>query len=90
MKPNFKDIDIFAGFHPQNGKEWQKDNITADWNTPEHINVQPVYTQEDLEGMEHLDFAAGIPRIPRPVQHDVPVPSVDYPPIRRFLHCRGK
>ena len=35
--------------------EWQKENgITADWKTPEHINVKPVYTKEDLEGMEHF------------------------------------
>ena len=32
MKPNFKNIDIYAGFQPQNGMEWQKENgITADW-----------------------------------------------------------
>ena len=62
MRQNFKQIDIFAGFHPQNGMEWQKENgITANWKTPEQIDIQPVYTQEDLEGMEHLDFAAGIP-----------------------------
>ena len=42
MKPNFKNIDIYAGFQPQNGMEWQKENgITADWKTPEHINVDP-------------------------------------------------
>ena len=57
MKPNFKNIDIYAGFQPQNGMEWQKENgITADWKTPEHINVKPVYTKEDLEGMEHLNY----------------------------------
>ena len=28
---------------------------------PEHINVKPVYTKEDLEGMEHLNYVAGIP-----------------------------
>ena len=62
MKPNFKNIDIYAGFQPQNGMEWQKENgITADWKTPEHINVKPVYTKEDLEGMEHLNYVAGIP-----------------------------
>lgn len=62
MKPNFKKIDIYAGFQPQNGMEWQKENgITADWKTPEHINVKPVYTKEDLEGMEHLNYVAGIP-----------------------------
>jgi methylmalonyl-CoA mutase len=42
--------------------EWQKENgITVDWKTPEHINVKPVYTKEDLEGMEHLNYVAGIP-----------------------------
>src|SRR5574344_2130992 len=62
MRKDFKNIDIYAGFQPQNGLEWQKANdIKADWKTPEHIEVKPVYTKEDLEGMEHLDFAAGIP-----------------------------
>ena len=50
MKPNFKNIDIYAGFQPQNGMAWQKENgITADWKTPEHINVKPVYTKEYQE-----------------------------------------
>ena len=62
MRKDFKNIDIYANFKPVNGAEWQKANgIQADWKTPEHINVKPVYTKEDLEGMEHLDFAAGIP-----------------------------
>ena len=29
--------------------------------TPEHIEVKPVYTKEDLEGMEHLNYASGLP-----------------------------
>ena len=62
MRKNFKNLDIYAAFQPVNGAEWQKANdIKADWKTPEHICVKPVYTKEDLEGMEHLDFAAGIP-----------------------------
>ena len=63
MRPNFKDIDIkSAGFAATNAAEWAKANgIEADWKTPEHINVKPVYTKEDLEGMEHLNFVAGIP-----------------------------
>ncbi len=61
-RKNFKDIDIFAGIEAQNGQDWQKENgISANWTTPEQIDIQPVYTKEDLEGMEHLDFAAGIP-----------------------------
>ena len=62
MKKNFKDIDICAGIEQKNGQQWQRENgITANWKTPEQIDIQPVYTKEDLEGMEHLNFAAGIP-----------------------------
>ncbi len=39
----------------------QASRLRMDWKTPEHIEVRPVYTKEDLEGMEHLDFTAGIP-----------------------------
>ena len=61
-RKQFNNIDIFAGIEAKNGQEWQKENgITANWKTPEQIDIQPVYTKEDLEGMEHLDFAAGIP-----------------------------
>ena len=63
MRPNFKDIDIKnAGFAANNAAEWAKANgIEANWKTPEHIEVKPVYTKDDLEGMEHLNFVSGIP-----------------------------
>jgi len=55
MKPDFKNININA---------IPKSNIKADyqpdWETVEHINVKPAYTAEDLENMEHLNYAAGI------------------------------
>ena len=61
-RKQFNNIDIFAGIEAKNGLQWQKEKgITANWKTPEQIDIQPVYTKEDLEGMEHLDFAAGIP-----------------------------
>ncbi len=61
-RKSFSNIDIFSGIAAKNGQEWQKEaGITANWRTPEQIDIQPVYTKEDLEGMEHLDFAAGIP-----------------------------
>jgi methylmalonyl-CoA mutase len=31
------------------------------WLTPEHIPVKRVYTARDLAGLEHLDYAAGLP-----------------------------
>lgn len=63
MKPNFKNIDIKnAGFEAVNAAEWSAQNgIEANWMTPELIPVKPVYTKDDLEGMEHLNYASGIP-----------------------------
>ena len=62
MRKDFKNIDIYAGIHATDGAAWLKENhIVPNWKTPEHIEVRPVYTKEDLEGMEHLDFTAGIP-----------------------------
>ena len=62
MRKNFEHIDINAVPAQPNGQQWQKDqHITADWRTPEQINIQPVYTKEDMENMEHLDYAAGLP-----------------------------
>ena len=61
-RKSFSNIDIFSGIAAKNGQEWQKEaGITANWRTPEQIDIQPVYTKEDLEGMEHLNFAEGIP-----------------------------
>ena len=37
------------------------DRRKHEWMTAERIPVKSVYTKEDLEGMEHLDYAAGIP-----------------------------
>ena len=61
-RKTFNNINIYAGIEAKNGQDWQKEKgISANWKTPEQIDIQPVYTKEDLEGMEHLDFAAGIP-----------------------------
>ena len=62
MRKNFENIDINAVPAQENGQQWQKDNhIAADWRTPEQIDIQPVYTREDMENMEHLDYTAGLP-----------------------------
>jgi methylmalonyl-CoA mutase len=61
MKPNFKNIDIKATSQQENTAEWvAKNKIEKNWKTPEQIPVKPVYTKEDLEGMEHLNYAAGV------------------------------
>ncbi len=55
MKPDFKNININAI-----PKSQIKADYKPDWETVEHINVKPAYTAEDLENMEHLNYAAGI------------------------------
>ena len=58
MKPDFKSINITADAF--NGV---KSTVAKgeDWLTPELIPVKPIYTKDDLEGMEHLNYVAGIP-----------------------------
>ena len=56
MRKNFKDIDIYAGIKAADGADWQKANgIAPNWKTPEHIEVKPVYTKEDLEVLHALE-----------------------------------
>ncbi len=59
MKPDFTKIDYKLSPRPAAAPE-PRDQAAA-WMTTEGIAVQPVYTAADLEGMEHLDYAAGIP-----------------------------
>ena len=57
-RKSFKDIDIYAGIQEKNGQQWQKENgITANWKTAEQIDIQPVYTKEDLEGLRKTSRA---------------------------------
>ena len=63
MEPNYKDINIKSKpVKSLSGKDWQeKNSIKKDWLTPEQIPVKKAYTTEDLENMEHLEYAAGLP-----------------------------
>ena len=61
MRPNFQKINIKTAAAQTNTAEWNAANqIEKNWITPEQIPVKPVYTKEDLEGMEHLNYAAGV------------------------------
>jgi methylmalonyl-CoA mutase len=63
MRPKFKYSDLTD--LPGTGKtprEWEKENdLKKDWVTPERIPIKSVYTKEDLKGMDHLHYAAGLP-----------------------------
>ena len=62
MRPDFSNVDFKARSDSQESfGQWEKDNhIEKNWTTPEQIEVKPVYGKEDLAGMEHLNYAAGI------------------------------
>ena len=62
MRPDFSKVDIKSTSQGQESfEQWEKENhIEKNWKTPEQIDVKPVYGKKDLEGMEHLNYAAGI------------------------------
>jgi methylmalonyl-CoA mutase len=41
--------------------ETKVSSVGPSWLTPEHIEVEPIYTPVDVEQMEHLGYAAGVP-----------------------------
>ncbi len=59
MKPNYQNVNIKAAAPA--GKADREKNGGQVWETPEQIPVKPYYTKEDLQGMEHLGYAAGLP-----------------------------
>ena len=63
MRPKFNDTDPFGAKAPsRNIQKWERENgIVPLWETPERINLKSVYSPDDLRGMEHLDYAAGLP-----------------------------
>ncbi len=56
MKPNFKEVNIKQATKTDANVEQLGDN----WITAEQIAVKPIYTKDDLQEMEHLNYAAGI------------------------------
>jgi len=55
MRPQFNDIDFTRIQSGQINKSCEQD-----WMPAEQIPVKPVYSAEDLKGMEHLNYAAGL------------------------------
>ena len=59
MRKDFNKVDIFAA--NGNSAAAASNNECATFDTAEQIKVKQVYTAKDIEGMEHLDYAAGLP-----------------------------
>jgi methylmalonyl-CoA mutase len=55
MRPDFSKIDLKPAV------ERAKVCENSEWISPEHVPVKSFYTNEDLEGLEHLEYAAGVP-----------------------------
>ena len=58
MRPDFKSIDIAKDAF---GAQHAPVATGEEWLTPELIPVKNVYTKEDLEGLEHLNYVSGLP-----------------------------
>ncbi len=62
MRPDFKNVDLKMESDGHRFAEWEKEEgLIKDWMTPEQIPLKPVYGENDLEGLEHINYAAGLP-----------------------------
>lgn len=62
MRPDFKNVELMQSPGEKTFSEWEKEaGIQKSWKTPEQIPVKPVYGENDLLEMEHLNYAAGLP-----------------------------
>lgn len=69
MKPNFKDIKLDLSVKQISRTEWKekfkqetgKSVENFIWETMEKIPVKPLYTQEDIKEIEHIDYLSGLP-----------------------------
>jgi methylmalonyl-CoA mutase len=60
-KYSIHDLDRLSS-PARNIKKWERENgVSPIWETAERIHVKSVYTHNDLNGMEHLGYAAGLP-----------------------------
>jgi methylmalonyl-CoA mutase len=81
-RPDFTKINLQSDYQQQDYESWKQDLETKTgqsageyvWNTLEQIDVNALYTPDDLQHMEHLGFVAGIPpylRGPYPAMYAV-------------------
>ncbi|WP_421773506.1 methylmalonyl-CoA mutase [Gracilimonas sp.] len=56
MKKDFSNIDFKAS-----GNSEHESPKKEAWETPEQIPVKPSFSKEDIDKLEHLNYAAGIP-----------------------------
>ncbi len=63
MSPDFTSIDyssVTGTGSPKSSASWKSQGQFKPWESMEKIPVEALYTEQDLVGMEHLDYQAGI------------------------------
>ncbi|MBR1768832.1 MAG: methylmalonyl-CoA mutase [Bacteroidales bacterium] len=61
MRPDFNNVDFKKETARKTFEKWEAEvHNEKNWITPEQIPVKPVYGEADLQGMEHLNYAAGV------------------------------
>ncbi|TYS49414.1 methylmalonyl-CoA mutase [Bacillus infantis] len=68
-KPDFKSISLFGAGQKEAENEWKQeagrlaggDAGSLRFETNEHIGIKPLYTESDIEGLDHLDDKPGLP-----------------------------
>ena len=68
-RPDFKKIDLNIKTIGQTYQDWVKSISKEEkekfedlvWKTNEKIDVKPLYTKEDIEHLDHVNYTAGIP-----------------------------
>jgi len=57
-RPDFSSINYDSN---RTDRTTVQDGDGSTWETPEKISIKPRYDKSDIKGLDHLDFAAGIP-----------------------------
>jgi methylmalonyl-CoA mutase len=60
MRPDFSTVSLGA-MKKTSGKMTGPENGFDNWMSPEKIEIRPFYSDTDIEGLDHLDYAAGLP-----------------------------
>jgi methylmalonyl-CoA mutase len=63
MRPKFRydDLKNLTAGKSKPVSDGRASNVPGSWETAERINVKNLYTGKDIECMEHLGYAAGVP-----------------------------
>jgi methylmalonyl-CoA mutase len=58
-RPDFTSVPFDKLVHGGSGSD--EDKELHNWKTPEQLDVKSLYEEADIEELEHLDYAAGLP-----------------------------